>query len=429
MSGFGFCILIVYSLLLFIRPQEFVSWMLQAPVLKITEIILFSVWLSGKKRFDAPQYFDMGCMVVAIFCSLILVSISNGIEASQNFIIYSVVIFICVANGLTTCSRTDKLFLVIVFATSIMVWHGIDQMFDPDHIGWSGMSAIKRNDNVADTVYQIRYLGFFNDPNDLGMTLVFSIPIIVYFLTQSKGIFKKTVWLAALGFHVYGVYLTNSRGTMLGLVGIAALYGLFRYGGMKAVILAAMAAPVILALAPSRMTVSGDSSSLDRLTAWYEGLKMFQWRPLFGVGKGQFLEHHSKTAHNSWVLAFSELGFIGYYFWLSIVTHSVFQVWWAYRYFAKKVEAGIELTYLEAKEQAIALTLTFSTVGALITAFFLSRTYMVLIYIMAALAVAQLHRMTDQYEDYRLPSIRGKVLGLEVISFIAVYFIIRLAGP
>lgn len=429
MSSFGFFTLIVYSLFLFIRPQEFVSWMFEAPLLMVTEIILFSVWIFGKKRFDAPQYVDIGFMVLAIFMSLILVSISGGIEASQNFIIYSVIIFICVANGLTTANRTEKLFLVIIFSTSIMVWNGIDQILDPNHMGWSGMDAIKRNDGGKGVLYQIRYLGFFNDPNDLGMALVFSIPIIIYFFTQANGIFRKSIWLLMLGLHVYGVYLANSRGTMVGLLGIGVLYGLFRYGGMKAVLLAAVIAPVLVALAPSRMTVSGDSSSLDRITAWHEGLKMFQWRPLFGVGKGQFLEHHSKTAHNSWVLAFSELGFIGYYFWLSIVVHSIFQVWWAYQYFAGKVAEGVELAYDELKEQAIALTLTFSMIGALISAFFLSRTYMVLIYIMAGFAVAQLHRLTDKYEDYRVPGIRGKVLGIEVISFVAVYTIIRLVGP
>jgi len=429
MSRFGFFVLIVYVLFLFIRPQEFVSGILNWPLLKFTEMILFSVWLLGRKRFDAPQYLDMAFLTLSIFLSLILVSISSGLEALQNFIIYSVVIFICIANGLTSYERTEKFFLVLVMCTLVMVWNGIDQSLDPDHIGWSGVDAYQRNDSGDSDLFQIRYLGIFNDPNDLGMTLVFSVPIIIYFFTQTSGKVKKVFWAGVLGAHLYGIYLTNSRGTLAAVVGIGALYGLFRYGGMKAVLVAAVVLPLLLAVAPSRVTVSGDSSSLERIAAWHEGLEMFKWRPVFGVGRGQFNEHHYKTAHNSWVLAFAELGFIGYYFWLSVVMHSLFQVWWAYRYFAKKVAEGVELTYVELKEQKIALTLTFAMVGTLISAFFISRTYMVLIYIMAALAVSQLHRLVDLYDDYKLPGIRGVVLGIEVLSFMVIYAIIRLVGP
>lgn len=402
--------------------------MLGAPILMVTEIILFGIWLFGRKRFDAPQYVDMAFLALAIFASLFFVSISMGFDALKSFLIYSLVVFLCVANGLTTYKRSEKLFLVVIFATSLMVWNGISQMSDPNYVGWSGMDALLRYDHGDEPVVQVRYIGFFNDPNDMGMVLLFSIPLILYFLTQAPGNFKKALWLGVLALHLYGIYLTNSRGTLVALLATGGLYGLYRYGGIKAVIIAAILGPAVLAVMPSRFSVSGDSSSMERISAWHEGMQLFKWKPVLGVGRGRFEEYHNKTAHNSWVLAFSELGLFGYYFWMSILIHSIFQTWWIYLYFNKRVQSNVPLSHVESKERAMAFTLTFAIIGTLLSAFFISRTYMVLIYVMAAISVAQYHRVSDLCDDFRLPKIRGIVFGLCILSIFAVYMIIRLAG-
>jgi hypothetical protein len=46
---------------------------------------------------------------------------------------------------------------------------------------------------------------------------------------------------------------------------------------------------------------------------------MFKASPVFGVGQGQFVEHHFLTAHNSFVLTVGELGFIGFFLFTSMV--------------------------------------------------------------------------------------------------------------
>jgi len=426
MNAIGFGVLYLYMAVLLIRPQEFVSWLYGAPILFFIEIVLILVWLGCRKSFRAPQYVDIAALSFSVFASLLLVSFTEAYQALIDFIVYSVVIFLCVAQLVKTVEQEQKLLRLMVLCTLIMSLHGYDQMTSPNYTAWTGKQALARNDAGDDLLYQITYLGFFEDPNDLGMILNFSVPIIVYFAFQARKLVRWGYWLPVLLIHLYAIYLTNSRGTLLALVATAGLYGLYRYGGVRAVFLAALAVPVLAALAPSRSGVSGDSSSMERIEAWYEGIKMFQWRPIFGVGKGQFLEHHYKTAHNSWVLAFAELGLVGYFFWFSLIGHSLYYVWRIYRYAEKKVadikDAALEARYLAEKNLNQALF--FSMFASLLSAFFISRSYMVLIYIMTGLAVAHYHRMTELDSGFVIRPMRSVMFLASIGVMLAIYILI-----
>jgi O-antigen ligase len=75
--------------------------------------------------------------------------------------------------------------------------------------------------------------------------------------------------------------------------------------------------PVILL--GGRSGENADVSTQLRYEAWGTGLQMLKHNPLFGVGARNFTEHHFLTAHNTYVLSFSELGFPGMVIFVSIV--------------------------------------------------------------------------------------------------------------
>ncbi len=58
---------------------------------------------------------------------------------------------------------------------------------------------------------------------------------------------------------------------------------------------------------------------MGRYEAWSTGLTLFHGSPIYGVGPGQFVEYHYLTAHNSFVLAVAELGFVGLFLFVAIV--------------------------------------------------------------------------------------------------------------
>jgi O-antigen ligase len=166
--------------------------------------------------------------------------------------------------------------------------------------------------------------GIFNDPNDLGMTLVLAIPFVL-----SRVSAPDTRVLARLGAFIVLVallaacYYTNSRGTILAIGVTFTVFAYRRAGPYSATAVALVGLVGILVLAPSRMSeMSADEDSAQgRIQAWSEGLQMFKANPVFGVGFGGFADNHGLVAHNSFVHVLAELGmpgavtFVGMFYW------------------------------------------------------------------------------------------------------------------
>lgn len=209
----------------------------------------------------------------------------------------------------------------------------------------------------------------------------------------------------------------------------------FRYGGVRSLVLGGILLSLIVAFAPSRMGGGVDQSSMDRIYAWYEGYQMFKWRPVFGIGQGQFMEYHPKTAHNSWVLALSEIGLFGYYFWFSLTTSTLLYQYKIYQFLSgfmgsekfKVLERPVQASL--NGERLMANSLMLSTLGSLTAAFFLSRTYMVLIFLNAGLAVSQYHRIKDQNIGYDFRFGRIKMFILTLMSILIINVLIRIMSP
>jgi O-antigen ligase len=98
---------------------------------------------------------------------------------------------------------------------------------------------------------------------------------------------------------------------------VPGVYVVRKYGFKAMIPSAAIAVPVLIL--GSRSGENADVSTQLRYEAWATGLGMFRHNPLFGVGARQFTEHNFLTAHNTFVLAFSELGFPGMVMFVAIV--------------------------------------------------------------------------------------------------------------
>jgi O-antigen ligase len=145
---------------------------------------------------------------------------------------------------------------------------------------------------------------------------------------------------------------------------------------------------------------------------------MFQSHPLFGVGPDMYSDYHHLTAHNSFVLILAETGIVGFTLWLAFVLYCFRMMWVGSRppgELAWQSEAAPEsdgdaetaLAELDAIEarivegRAMAMTLLLSLVGFFTCAFFLSRSYVIVLYLLAALVVA--HYVDMRRDDPALP--------------------------
>ena len=169
-----------------------------------------------------------------------------------------------------------------------------------------------------------------------------------------------------------------------------------------------------------RAISTGEESASERLDAWSEGLDMFRSSPVLGVGFENFTEHNELTAHNSFVLSFAELGTLGYFFWLALLVVAIMQL------FRVRQRAHYGLAEEGLTRQTAVLIASFT--GMLVGAFFLSRSYNPILYLLVGLAIALYSVASTSFDEVGLPSvfeISRKVVALEFASIVAIYLFVR----
>jgi putative inorganic carbon (HCO3(-)) transporter len=276
-------------------------------------------------------------------------------------------------------------------------------------------------------------VGIFSDPNDLGLLFVICLPMTVYMGSRGGMMgLRRAFWGLVAAFLLYGIFLTNSRGAMLAVVMMAGAHVWLRRGPLLAAMIGA-ACLVGMRLMPSRLTDLDvqEGSATGRVEAWYEGFRMFLDNPVFGVGTGGFTEHHMLTAHNSLILVLAENGMVGFIPWLAFVGYCFWMMIRVVRH-APELPDGVgadEIAAAEASwaaDRAIAWTLLVSLAGFATCAFFLSRSYVILFYLLAAVVVAHFSDVRQRWPDV-LPFRLGRDLprwGVYACVAVVVFYLI-----
>ncbi|WP_167527630.1 O-antigen ligase family protein [Desulfosarcina alkanivorans] len=188
------------------------------------------------------------------------------------------------------------------------------------------------------------------DPNDLAyFTLVF-LPLNLFFITRSNGIFIR---LSALIFIVAGlvlIFLTQSRGGFVALVVSLIILFFWSKKISKSIKIALLViGAFIISVAPvnferfsTLMSIEDDynlTSPTGRIEIWKTGLRMMIDNPLTGVGVGNFARAIGyerqeigsgparwQSPHNSLIEVGTEAGFIalGLYLYLSFNALRIF---------------------------------------------------------------------------------------------------------
>jgi putative inorganic carbon (HCO3(-)) transporter len=414
--------IVLYLVLVLIRPQEYPdSPLASVPLLPIALVLALGVWLlSRNKRFDAPQYLLLLLFLVATSVSVLLTGWSGG--ALQQFTNFAAIVvsFFLLANALDTRARVVMTMGVFVLCASVLALHGVEQV--ALGTGWTGAELV--NDG------RIQYVGIFSDPNDLGMLFVMSMPMAAY-LGARGGLMglRRLFWWSLCALLLYGVYLTQSRGALLSVVAMGGTYVLLRRGWFAAGALGAVALAGLLMM-PSRGSQidAGEESAAGRVEAWYEGLHMFQANPLFGVGTGRFTEYHYLTAHNSLVLVLAENGIIGFTIWLAFVGYCFWMMVRILRHDPGFVEGEEEQAWDWIEDRRITLALLVALVGFFTAAFFLSRSYVILLYLLAALVVAHFSVVRDRNPDLPGFALSAHLVRWPVIAVagvVALYVVVK----
>jgi O-antigen ligase len=395
----SFFFFILYLICVFIRPQEWVpavyGWRL-IDILGITTIVLLLLESSGKPEGQRLVKAPQSGLMIGFFLSILMSHVAHhyfgGLVNSFNIFLPTFVLFFVILNAINTEGKLKFTIWFIILVMFLLVFQGIDQA--RTGIGWGGQEITTQIDDKTGVITErINWVGIFNDPNDLALMFVIAVGLLLPFIFSRVNFLLRLINAAIMGGLGYGIYLTNSRGGQLALLATVFFFFVrktrkFLIGG----ILGGLGTAVILAFGPSRMGMlsTSEESAANRMDLWYGGIQMLKSNPIFGVGQGMFMEDMPQTAHNSFVLAAAELGFVGFFLWIALIYVSM---------------KGLLSVQNSNKALAnYALGIQSALVGFCAAAFFLSRTYIILPYMLFAMAgsIVWLSRQGEKSPEFKL---------------------------
>jgi putative inorganic carbon (hco3(-)) transporter len=258
--------------------------------------------------------------------------------------------------------------------------------------------------------------GVYSDENLFGTLFVVVFPFAWYAAFAVKKIWLKWVFLLAVPFIWHGVFLTGSRGALLGLGAamlIIALRMKSRSLGLGLIVLfvvafAWQAGDTMKERAAGIDAYSEDSSATGRLDAWEVGARMMFANPLTGVGPGAFLRAFPDysprlplQAHNTFVQFGAEFGLIAFVA-VAVMLGSCIRSLWRIRAAGGLRQPTVVDNNLFVREATLA-----AVIGLTVSALFLSLQLFEVMYFlvfMTNVLVAQ-HQTTSSQQSHSLAPI------------------------
>jgi probable O-glycosylation ligase (exosortase A-associated) len=245
------------------------------------------------------------------------------------------------------------------------------------------------------------------DRNFFAMHLLLGIPFYWYLSQRIHSRFWKLPALGMIPLAVLCVFLTASRG---GLLGIAAAFGVIAWqsrhrvpaligGGVLLAGFYVVAAPQTLkGRADTIVHYEGEASAEGRIHSWHAGTKMMLANPLLGVGPAKYVSEYRfydsskpRQAHNILVQTGGEYGVTGLIFLV------LFHIFVFRRLLKLKREYGGDDPLVESWTK----TLLASQVAFWVTAFFISAERYEFGWFIGALAVSLTLTIKREQEEWQ----------------------------
>lgn len=249
---------------------------------------------------------------------------------------------------------------------------------------------------------------YYYDANDLGMLLVMTLPLVVFFVRKGNPGWMRLAAVTSVLILMIALVKTGSRGGFLGFLAVG-IYMMWRYRAIsRKVRLGAVAAMVVLLLAfgsqkywdmmstmlhPSTDYNFSANVESGRMEIWKRGIGYMLSNPFTGVGANAFpvaegtisplAERQQRgiglkwsAAHNSFVQIGAETGFIGLGLFITLLV-------FAGRALVTRKRARFRGDASPA--EAIAQTFAAALVGYCVAGFFLSQAYSPYLYTLLGL--------------------------------------------
>jgi len=460
----GFVISLFYFGIYYLSPAFVLGPLAAYHVQQIIVVLAMLVSIPALTKsflLKTPQTLALIGLTCAVFLSRFIGSfyLSGGREALIVFVPSAVAYFL-ICLHCNTKKRLQVIVILMFCVCVIVISKGYSDLLNdvansgpppgagigtPTEPGSTASPYLMRQMNDQGVwTYRLQGLGEINDPNDFGQLQVCLLPLMFVFWQPKKTFNNLAFVILPCCVLLFGLYLTHSRGALVAITALLLFAGRRRIGIVPSIVLAG---GLFLGAMALQFTGGRDISATageDRTALWGQGMEVFRTHPLFGVGFGRLWEYTDAylTAHNSIIVCSAELGVFGFYFWALFLFPTMRD---AFAVSSSKMvtEGGTviveESPYPGVSRQTekldkdefnrLGLLIFLSLMGFLVAGWFLSRAFVVTLFLLGGLAES-IYQMALQRGmiSPRLPFLRvlrgSALLAVGLIS--AMYVLVRI---
>lgn len=319
--------LLFYLFIFYIRPQEF--WFTGAVGVEKTLGIAMLVFAILKLKMVNNFRFKITNIHIAIFVYIIvaLINVATSYWFSRSWEVWvkmlrMVIVFFCIVHLIDNKKQFKIFIMVTILGTLFHASSAVIRYYQ-------GIREVEMG--IERAFAMDTSLG---DPNSLAATIVYTLPLIFYYVTDKSPRFTKIFLAITSMILLWCVILTGSRTGMAALIVFGFLLLWERKNKIRNFLLISVAFITIVAIMPEQYQqrflsledISGEveddsgaaSSARSRLVFLVYGFHMLLDRPLMGYGIGNFSSAMGGVYGGLWLQAHSlpaqlmgEMGIIG----------------------------------------------------------------------------------------------------------------------
>lgn len=314
-STLAYSALVIFSLLYYLRPEDFIPGLSVVPVNKIAggialAALLFGIPASQRHHLTAELKVLLALLVQMLICIPFAHWRGGAFDTVVNKFSKGVIVALLIYGVTTTVNELRKLLFIQAAAVALVTFASVLA----HHMLQGRLMGIQK--------------GILENPNDLAINIAINFPLCMAFMIAARGMTKKLLWGVGLAVMGWAVVATYSRSGMLAMV-VTVIVCVWEFGIkgqrpyvlMGALLVAFVTLGVIVAtphyiarvqsIFGGNVEGSFDRGSLEaRQQLLKESLQLTATHPIFGVGPGNFAAYTGewRVAHNTYTELSAEAG-------------------------------------------------------------------------------------------------------------------------
>ncbi len=393
-----------------LAKKGIVVWMAAAAALACLYRIIFhpTLWRS-------PYPYLMLGLTASVAISRI--SSFGVLEAVRAFLSSSIVFFLAIAvldkvSHIRIFGSVVALSALFLLTQCFYNWNGHETR--GPHVYWQKVEDSQGH--VIKAFPRLESVGFLADANDFAQFLLVAASLLTLAWKPRQHARNIVFVVLPMLYLLFGVHATYSRGGMIGLAVLTFLLSNIKWSKSISLMLAGvvLAASLLTYPAGPKVVSPHERSAGGRIQAWDSGIGMFKSSPIFGIGFERFEQYHGRAAHNSIVQCLAELGIVGCFFWLSLIGFALADL-------SSANSSPPEIRYTAYAVRTALITF-------LVTAWFLSRSYTMTLYVLLGMAVAIQFTFSTEARMSAGPYLKrwGLTLALAIVGVVALWATIHI---